>query len=523
MSSNFEVALSQRFAAMRCLDAAEESEELVDKWFDLKADVLMNVVSTGLTQMDTPSMKTRLAADPEAMSRRQAQMEEMLAECTVDSPPSLQKTKVFRDMGNGMAHMFVAVPDEGSVVLVERARMHMIANIRSLPTSRFFEESLDLKHAWTMAMFMAVNCNAGYGLAWEKLPGSYDDRTLKLSEMFEPADFVRYAEIYDPEGAFGPQIVQMDIPVHGSSRLFVNAITKCALLGDLDTAETLYSHNMRIYETSGTSEYHSAIDFLLGNALELWFMGHSDLVHEFCTHEMRADELNWTGDDPTVAGGVAHFFTERTSDFHGMLQGSGMLAWLMAGKCALILAGRCTVPDKDIIIQAPDVNFGPYISEYTKAVTDMSLACVNAFAFRATSVAPNAAAAECLLKLGRYDEALAHCAFYEQHCWDTISLPYAPWLQGRILAAQAKASGSRDFGEIISLLEKGAAEATKFDAPLLVALILQDLLALVPGAALPDRADLESRREEVLFDLTMERPSPMKSHLESGKAFDERD
>ena len=76
-----------------------------------------------------------------------------------------------------------------------------------------------------------------------------------------------------------------------------------------------------------------------------------------------------------------------------------------------------------------------------------------------------------------------------------------------------------DLDSVTALFEQGVAAAEDWDAPLLSALILQDMLAMLPDSAVPDRDSLVARRQEQLARLSMLKASPMKSHLDSGEAF----
>jgi len=129
--------------------------------------------------------------------------------------------------------------------------------------------------------------------------------------------------------------------------------------------------------------------------------------------------------------------------------------------------------------------------------------------------------AEVCLKLGRYEEALSHVDYYEEHCCHTAVLTWAPWLRARILAqhaAKANApTSSAEYAEAAQLFEKAAAAAVVWESPTMVALALQDYLALVPAAKV--NGDIKSRWEEAVFDVTMETDTPMRRHIESGDAF----
>ena len=82
--------------------------------------------------------------------------------------------------------------------------------------------------------------------------------------------------------------------------------------------------------------------------------------------------------------------------------------------------------------------------------------------------------------------------------------------RARILSAQRLATGAgASWPEIVAPFEKAAAEGKAWGTPLLVCFALKDMLALVP----------ESKLEECMFELTMEKDTELKRHLESGKAF----
>jgi len=133
----------------------------------------------------------------------------------------------------------------------------------------------------------------------------------------------------------------------------------------------------------------------------------------------------------------------------------------------------------------------------------------------------NYLAAEYLLVIGRHDEALAHVDRFELKSWFNGVPTLAPWCKARILAAKAEAGGASGadpvYAEVASLLERAVAAAAKWEAPLMVALALQDMLALCPEASA--KTSTVSRYEEACFELTMDKPSPMKQHLESGEVF----
>jgi len=121
-------------------------------------------------------------------------------------------------------------------------------------------------------------------------------------------------------------------------------------------------------------------------------------------------------------------------------------------------------------------------------------------------------AAEILLKYGRYEEALMHVDYCQEHYWQAIRLPWCPWLKGRILAKKGKPEP-----EVMVELEKAVAAATKWDALLLVALALHDMLALCPAESA--RGDVSSRYEEACFELTMDEDTPLRRHFESNLPF----
>ena len=130
--------------------------------------------------------------------------------------------------------------------------------------------------------------------------------------------------------------------------------------------------------------------------------------------------------------------------------------------------------------------------------------------------------------LGRFDDAMEHADRFEKNCWGCHVPAVAPWLKARILAAKAKASGAADTDpahqEVAALLQQAVAAARRFESPLLVALALQDLLALAPACVLGGaaRAQVESESEEAKFELTMPEegvPCALAKHLESGEAF----
>jgi len=74
-------------------------------------------------------------------------------------------------------------------------------------------------------------------------------------------------------------------------------------------------------------------------------------------------------------------------------------------------------------------------------------------------------AAECLLKIGRPDEALAHAEYYDKEDWHLVKRAWAPWLRGRCQAAIAKAQGAGESAEAVELFEKACSEAEGLSAP----------------------------------------------------------
>ena len=140
----------------------------------------------------------------------------------------------------------------------------------------------------------------------------------------------------------------------------------------------------------------------------------------------------------------------------------------------------------------------------------------------------NAQAAEANLVLGRFDAAMEHADSFETNCWGCHVPAVAPWLKARILAAKAKTGGAADaepaHQEVAALLQQALTASRRFESPLLVALTLQDLLALAPACVLGGaaRAQVESESEEAKFELTMPEegvPCALAKHLESGEAF----
>ena len=126
--------------------------------------------------------------------------------------------------------------------------------------------------------------------------------------------------------------------------------------------------------------------------------------------------------------------------------------------------------------------------------------------------------AECLLNLDRPEEALVHIDLHQNQCWALLRRTWAPWLKGRALAAIAtKAQGAGESAEAFACFETSCKEAICFGAPLLLALVLQDMLALCPAAA--GTGNVASRYEEACFELTMDTDTPLRRHLESREAF----
>ena len=124
--------------------------------------------------------------------------------------------------------------------------------------------------------------------------------------------------------------------------------------------------------------------------------------------------------------------------------------------------------------------------------------------------------AEICLKLGRYDDALAHSERYEEISWSSAMPTVAPWLEARIVGRKAMANNVPEsdpiWAEVTALLERAHAASLVFEAPLLTAMALKEQLALVPPQA--RSADVLSRLEEARFELTMETASPLKSFIE---------
>lgn len=135
----------------------------------------------------------------------------------------------------------------------------------------------------------------------------------------------------------------------------------------------------------------------------------------------------------------------------------------------------------------------------------------------------NFMAAEIYLQLDRFVEALAHNARVASNSNGILARKTNAWQRGRILAAQRLAEGSgAPWSEIVALFEKTAAYGSAWGTPLMVVFALKDMLALVPAAALGDadaRRRTQSRLEESLFELTMEKDTALKRHLESGEAY----
>ena len=128
----------------------------------------------------------------------------------------------------------------------------------------------------------------------------------------------------------------------------------------------------------------------------------------------------------------------------------------------------------------------------------------------------NQLAAEACLQLGRFADAMAHAERYERSARGEHVKCLAPWLRARIMATeQPKESSS----EVVALLEQAAAAGDDWGSPFLVSLVLQDLLALVQLAP-AERERVVSRREESLFEMTMELDSPMRRHFDSMRSFE---
>jgi len=140
----------------------------------------------------------------------------------------------------------------------------------------------------------------------------------------------------------------------------------------------------------------------------------------------------------------------------------------------------------------------------------------------------NCTAAEANLLIGRFDDAMEHADRFEANCWGCHVPAVAPWLKARIVSAKAKAVGAADtdpvYKEVAALLQQAVTASRRFESPLLVALTLQDLLALAPACVLGGaaRAQVESESEEAKFELTMPEegvPCALAKHLELGEAF----
>ena len=108
-------------------------------------------------------------------------------------------------------------------------------------------------------------------------------------------------------------------------------------------------------------------------------------------------------------------------------------------------------------------------------------------------------AAEVLVQLERYEEALAHNARNMEHSTNMVMIRTSPWQRARILAAQRTAKGTgAPWTEIVALFEKTVAEGIAWGAPLIVVFALKDMLALVPASELGDAASVRSRLEEYI-------------------------
>jgi len=182
-------------------------------------------------------------------------------------------------------------------------------------------------------------------------------------------------------------------------------------------------------------------------------------------------------------------------------------------KIGLALVGLAG--ERELVIPSPD-ELAAAMSSPAEDIDHDSMSI-----FAAALVHSNYYAAEYLLTIGHHDEALAHVDRFERKSWFNGVPTLATWCKAPILAAKAKAGGAPGadpvYAEVASLLERAVTAAAKWEAPLMVALALQDMVALCPEASAKTNAG--SRYEEACFELTMESDSPMKQHLESGEVF----
>ena len=133
-------------------------------------------------------------------------------------------------------------------------------------------------------------------------------------------------------------------------------------------------------------------------------------------------------------------------------------------------------------------------------------------------------AAEIYMQLGRFEEALAYNTRTQEYSALTSTFRINPWQRARILAGQRLAEGKgAPWTEIIALFEESAKEGEAWGTQLIVVFALKDMLALVPKSELGDHASMQSRLEELLFELTMEEDTALKRHLDSGEAFMPKD
>jgi len=124
-------------------------------------------------------------------------------------------------------------------------------------------------------------------------------------------------------------------------------------------------------------------------------------------------------------------------------------------------------------------------------------------------------AAEAHLSVGNFDEALEHNDHQAKNYYNvTVTNRHQ---KGRILAARAKASLANTslMGEATSAFERALREAEQVGSPLMIALVMKELKDICPKDKVGERTQYQSRYEESLFDLTMERDTELRRFLES--------
>ena len=299
----------------------------------------------------------------------------------------------------------------------------------------------------------------------------------------------------------------------GSNNVYPHSGMLAALAGQVDMAHQWTQHDFQNHRDTyagllAGSVSHAVADFLLGAGCP-WFLCEGAEAREVTD---AADEAA-----PDTAFGlytndtdhwVSH--SKQSMNVAATFPGTIVHMFIRQTKHGRILIGKTENPNPHI---AP-----PHEAEWAEGIEGMPPASTadqlehECCAQLCNAIPRWISAAEILVKYKRYDEALAHVDYCQEHDMHMIRLPWCPWLKGRILSAMGKSEL-----EVVAEFEKAIVAATKMEAPLFTALVLHDMIALCPAESA--RGDVSSRYEEACFELTMDEPSPMRAHLESDLPF----